>query len=74
LKTIVHPDDLENLKAHYNIMKKVPKDETRTIRYRIIRKDKGMSLVESVDKPFEIGEDGTVKSILGFMTHVKEGS
>jgi two-component system CheB/CheR fusion protein len=72
LETIVHPDDLESLKAHHNMMKKVPKDETHTIQYRIIKKDKGISRVESLDKPFEIDEDGTVKSILGFMTQVDE--
>lgn len=71
IASITHPDDLNIIETHYKRMVQANGNDVHTVQLRMITKNKETLLIESVDKPFEINADGTVKLVLGFLTVVK---
>jgi len=64
LPNIVHADDIKMILEYFEKLKNVKENEINTIQMRLIMKNKEIKWVESIDKPFEMNADGTVKSFL----------
>ncbi|MFT6738931.1 MAG: two-component system CheB/CheR fusion protein [Paraglaciecola sp.] len=68
LETVVHPEDIRKVQANHRKMRTAKENEVHTVQYRLIKENEETKWVESVNKPFEINEDGTVKTIIGIAT------
>jgi PAS domain S-box-containing protein len=67
---LFHPEDQKKIQTHLKKIKKAKGSNAQTIKFRLVPKNKEAVWVESVDKPFEFNENGTVKTILSFLSEI----
>jgi PAS domain S-box-containing protein len=64
LSRIIHPDDQEQLAAHFGQLADSRESEVLTIRYRVLRKDGSIRWMESRDTCFKRTPEGKGWQIL----------
>ncbi len=65
LPTIIHPEDLPRLRAHFEALSRLTDDEYLEFEYRVFTKDRKERVVHSRDAVFARATDGSVKQIVG---------
>ena len=63
--SIIHPDDLPRVGAHHGSMSTLADGESRTIDYRVRRKDGKYLWYRSTDSVYRRDPDGTLRMIVG---------
>lgn len=66
-KGFFHPEDVENVSRH---MAKLTQGKDDEITYRFLHKDGHYVWCRSMDKPFDLKPDGSVKSFIGVFTDI----
>jgi two-component system, cell cycle sensor histidine kinase and response regulator CckA len=66
LASVLHPDDLALMLAHQEALASQADDASRTLEYRVRRKNGSYAWLQSNDRPFARAADGRVTQILGF--------
>lgn len=70
LPAIFHPDDLERLERHYEILRTLEDGATAEIEYRLRNRKGDWRWFQSYDTPFTRDDQGRVLEIIGMATEV----
>ncbi len=67
---IIMPEDMPRIAKHFDRMKTLNEGEVATLSYRLVRKDGGLSTVQSHDVVFDRAPDRSVRRHLGIATDI----
>jgi diguanylate cyclase (GGDEF)-like protein/PAS domain S-box-containing protein len=67
---IIHPDDRGMIQAHYESLRHAPDNEVRRLQYRARHADGHWVWLSGRETPFERGENGLVKQVVGISQDV----
>ena len=72
LPTIIHPDDLAKIPAHFDVLRNLPDGEVAQLEYRIKHKDGGWVWLLAYDTVFQRDESGQLLRHLGVATDITQ--